>query len=88
LDTRGLRELLGRVFLSSPPHAPPLSLSCGPEGLRRSEGDSIAARRSPAGIPNQIQTNVLPQSWLDLRSGSTRRSPYVYDYYEVLHVRH
>jgi hypothetical protein len=43
LDTHGLRELLGRALLSSPPLVPvlsPLSLMWTPEGLRRSEGDS------------------------------------------------
>jgi hypothetical protein len=109
LDMCGLRKLLGRSLLPSPPHAPPLSyLSLSlvwlPEGLRRSEGDSTAARRSAArildeiqtdlllcraaGILDRIQTDLLSRSRLDPRSGRSHRSPYVYEYYEVLHVWH
>jgi hypothetical protein len=73
-------------------HPSPLSLSLSlvwlPEGLHRTEGDSITARRIPAGIPDRIQINLLLQSRLDPRSGRSHRSPYVYEYYEVMHVRH
>jgi hypothetical protein len=51
---------------------PPLSLLSLPlmwlpEGLRRSKDYSIAARHRAAGILDLIQTNLLPQSWLDQR---------------------
>jgi hypothetical protein len=62
-DTSGLRELLGRSLLSSPPHVhslSPISLVWLPKRLRRSEGDSTATRQSAVGIPNQIQTDLLP----------------------------
>jgi hypothetical protein len=36
-----------------------------PEGLRRSEDYSTAACRRAAGIPDLIQTDLLPQSRLD-----------------------
>jgi hypothetical protein len=68
---------------SSPPHAPPLSplsLMWLPEGLCRSEVDSTAARRSALGILDRIQTNLLPQSRLDPRSGRSHRSLFVYEY--------
>jgi hypothetical protein len=58
------------VELSSPLplmcHPSPLSLSWLAEGLCRSEDDSTTARRSAAGIPDRIQTDLLPQSQLDL----------------------
>jgi hypothetical protein len=91
LDTSGLRELLGRALLSSYPHAPPLfplSPVWLPEGLRRSEGDFTTAQRSVAGILDRIQTDLLPQSRLDPRSGRSHRSSYVYEYYKVLGVWH
>jgi hypothetical protein len=56
--------------------------------LHWSEGDSIAARWSPAGIPDQIQTDILPQSRLDPISGRSLHAPYVYEHYEVLHMQH
>jgi hypothetical protein len=43
----------------------PLSLMWLPEGLRQSEDDSIAARRSATGISDWIQTDLLPQSRMD-----------------------
>jgi hypothetical protein len=69
-DTSGLREFLRRDLLSFPHHAPPLSLLPLSlmwilEGLRRSEDDSTATRLSAAGIPDRIQTDLLPQSRLD-----------------------
>jgi hypothetical protein len=87
-----LRELLARALLSSPPHVPPLSplslsLMWLTKGLRRSEGDSTAACQSAAGILDLIQTDLLPQSRLDLIQKELS-SPYVYEYYEVLHVWH
>jgi hypothetical protein len=36
-----------------------------PEGLHQSKGDSTAARQSAAKILDRIQTDLLPQSWLD-----------------------
>jgi hypothetical protein len=36
-----------------------------PEGLRRSEVNSTTARHHAAGIPDLIQTDLLPQSRLD-----------------------
>jgi hypothetical protein len=89
LDTRGLRELFGRALLS-PSCATPLSLSLVwlPEGLRRSDDDSIVARRSPTRILDRIQTDLLQQSRLDPRSGRSHHSLYMYEYYEVLHMRH
>jgi hypothetical protein len=42
------------------------------------------ARHRAAGIPDLIQTDLLPQSRLDQRSEGHHRSPYVYEYYEVL----
>jgi hypothetical protein len=59
--------------------SPSLSISLVwlPKGLRRSEGDSIAARRIATGLPDQIQTGLLPQSRLDPRSERSHCSPYM-----------
>jgi hypothetical protein len=46
--------------------------------------NSTAARHCAARIPDLIQTDLLPQSRLDQRSGGHHHSPYVYKYYEVL----
>jgi hypothetical protein len=83
-----LEELFSPLHLMH--HPSPLSLSIVwlPEGLRGSEGDSSAARRSAMGILDQIQTDLLLQSCLDLKSRRSHHSPYVYEYYKVLHVRH
>jgi hypothetical protein len=66
-----------------------LSLSCGiPKGLRRSEIYPTTARCHATGIPDPIQTDLLPQALLDRSPGGHRQSSYVYKYYEVLHMWH
>jgi hypothetical protein len=60
-DTSGLREFLRKsssLLLMRLPS--PLSLMWLPEGLHRSDVNSIAARRHVVGIPDIIQTDLLP----------------------------
>jgi hypothetical protein len=50
------------LMLLPSPFPMPLTLMWLPEGPRRSEVKSTAARRRAAGIPDQIQTDLPPQS--------------------------
>jgi hypothetical protein len=80
-----------RISLSFSPNAPsPLFLPCGsPKDCAGAKVHSTTARCHAAcchaaGILNLIQTDLLSQSRLDQRSEGHHRSPYVYEYYEVL----
>jgi hypothetical protein len=54
-----------------------------PERLHRSEDYSTTACLHATEILDLIQTDLLPQSRLDQRSGGHHHSPYVYEYYDV-----
>jgi hypothetical protein len=66
-----------------------LSLShVAPRRATSEQGRLHRCTTSASEIPDQFQTDLLPQSWLDLRSGRSHHAPHVCEFYEVLHVQH